>query len=158
VTEPLIVTPFDNLRFLAVDDDRAVLELVDALLRSAGVGSVIKSVSGLGALNILADQRKRADCIICDHSMPNMTGLELLRDIRAGKYDYVPRAIHFIMITAHGQEAVVRAAISLDVSGYIVKPISKDSLTKAIHRAFGRPPLALKTSDVYAGVAMPPDP
>lgn len=158
MSEPLIVTPFDKLRFLAIDDDRAVLELVDAMLRSAGVGSVIKSASALGALNILADQRKRADCIICDHSMPNTTGLELLRDIRAGKHDYVPRDIHFIMITAHGQEAVVRAAVSLDVSGYIVKPISKDSLTKAIHRAFGRPPLALKAPGDYTGVAMPPDP
>jgi two-component system OmpR family response regulator len=158
MTEPLIVTPFDKLRFLAVDDDRAILELVDALLRSAGAGSVIKSASGLGAVNILADQRKRADCIICDHTMPNMTGLDLLRDIRAGKYEYVPRDIHFIMITAHGQEAVVRAAIGLDVSGYIVKPIRKDGLIKAIHRAFGRPPLALKTPDEYLTVTIPADP
>ncbi len=154
--EPLVVMPFDRLRMLIVDDDRAILDLVDAVLRLVGVGSVTKSASGLGALNILADQRKRIDCIICDHSMPNMTGIELLRGIRTGQYDQVPRDTKFIMITAYGQEAVVRAALGLDVNGYIVKPINKDALVKAIHRAYGRP-LALKSAEEYAAVQPPPD-
>ena len=156
-SEPLILTPFDRLRFLAIDDDRAILEVVDAMLRVAGVGSVIKSASCLAALNVLADQQKKIDCIICDHSMPHMTGLELLREIRAGHYSHVPRDIRFIMVTGHGQEAVVKAAVSLDVNGYIMKPVTKDALTKAIHRAFGRSP-ALKAPEDYSGTALPPEP
>jgi len=156
MTEPLILTPFDRLRLLVIDDDRAILELVDAMLRMAGVGSVIKSASCLAALNILADQTKKIDCIVCDHSMPNMTGVELLREIRAGHYTHVPRDIPFIMLTAHGQEAVVRAAVSLDVNGYIVKPVSKDALVKAVHRAFGRP-VTPKAPEDYTGIALPKD-
>ncbi len=152
--EPLILTPFETLRCLVIDDDRAILELVDAMLRMAGVGSVIKSTSCLAALNVLADNRKKVDCIICDHSMPNMTGIELLREIRAGHYAHVSRDVRFIMITAHGQEAVVKAAVGLDVSGYIVKPVSKNALVKAIHRAFNRT-APLKAPEDYSGVPLP---
>jgi two-component system chemotaxis response regulator CheY len=154
--EPLIITPFERLRLMVIDDDRAILDLVEAILRLVGVGSVTKSTSGMGALNILADHSKRVDGIICDHSMPHMTGISLLRGIRAGRYDNVARDIKFIMVTSHGQEAVVRAAVGLDVNGYIVKPINKDSLVKAIHRAFGRP-LSLKTPGEYLAIAEPPE-
>ena len=82
-------------------------------------------------------------------------GLTLLREIRAGMHPYISRDQCFIMLTAHGQEAVVRAALELDVNGYVRKPVSKDSLTKAIHRAFNRSPV-LKDSDAYAAVAIPP--
>lgn len=154
--EPLVVTAFDSLRFLVVDDDRAILELVDAMLRMSGAGSVIKAVSALAALNILADQQKRCDCIVCDQSMHTMTGLELLKDIRAGRHSFIPRDIAFIMLTSHGEESVVRSAIELDVNSYIMKPVSKDSLVKALHRAFGRP-IVLKPPEDYSSVKIPTD-
>ena len=157
MNEPLVLVPFEKLRFLAIDDDRALLELIDALLRLAGVGSVVKTTSALAALNVMADQSKKFDCIVCDHSMPNMTGTELLRDIRAGRYAHVPADIRFIMVTAHGQESVVKAAASLDVTGYVIKPISKDSLIKAIHRAFNRN-ITLKPPGDYSAVPLPPEP
>jgi len=153
--EPLVLTPFDRLRILVIDDDRAILELLDAILRLAGVGSVIKSASCLGALNILADERKKFDCIISDQAMPHMTGIELLRDIRAARYLHIPRDTRFIMVTSHGDEAVVKAAVTLDVSGYIVKPINKDALVKAVHRALGRVP-SLRSPEEYAAVTLPP--
>lgn len=156
MSEPLIVTPFDRLRFLAIDDDRAILELVDAMLRMAGVGSVIKAAGGLVALNIMADERKKFDCIICDYSMPDMTGLQLLQQIRTAHFPHIPRDIRFIMVTMSGQEAVVKAALQLDVSGYIVKPVSKDSLTKAIHRAFNKT-ASLKAPEDYSSVTLPAD-
>lgn len=152
--EPLILTSFDTLRVLVIDDDRAILEVVEAILKTAGVGSVVKAVSALSALNILADKHKRFNCIVCDYGMEVMDGLALLKEIRAGKHAYIPRDQCFVMLTAHGQEAVVRAAIELDVNGYVRKPVSKDSLTKALHRAFNRMP-ALKAPEVYAGVAVP---
>jgi two-component system, response regulator YesN len=155
-SEPLLVTAFDNLRFLVVDDDRAILELVDAMLRMSNAGSVIKAVSALAALNILADQQKRCDCIVCDQSMHTMTGLELLKDIRVGRYSYIPRDIAFIMLTSSGEESVVRGAIELDVNSYIMKPVSKDSLVKAIHRAFGRP-IILKAPEDYSAIKIPTD-
>jgi CheY-like chemotaxis protein len=155
VNEPLIVTSFETLRVLVIGDDRAILELVEAVLKSAGIGGVVKAVSALGALNILADKHKRFSCIICDYGMEVKDGLTLLKEIRSGKHPYIQRDQCFIMLTAHGQEAVVRAALELDVNGYVRKPVTKDSLSKAIHRAFNRTPV-LKGPEVYAAVAVPP--
>ncbi|MEQ9449835.1 MAG: response regulator [Rhodospirillaceae bacterium] len=153
-SEPLLVTAFDRLRFLVIDDDRAILELVDAMLRMASVGSVVKAVSALAALNIMADQQKKYDCIVCDQGMSTMTGLELLKEIRTGRYTFIARDIPFIMLTAHGEEPVVRAAIELDVNSYIMKPVSKDSLIKAVHRAFNRT-VDLKAPEDYSAVKLP---
>jgi CheY-like chemotaxis protein len=149
------VTSFENLRMLVIDDDRAILDMAEALLKSSGVGGVVKAVSALSALNILADKLKRFDCIICDYGMDAMDGLTLLKEVRSGKHTYIKRDQCFIMLTAHGQEDVVRAALDLDVNGYVRKPVTRDSLLKAIHRAFNRTPV-LKNPQVYAGVNLPP--
>jgi CheY-like chemotaxis protein len=155
MNEPLIVTSFENLRVLVIDDDRAILDVVEAFLKASSIGGVVKAASAISAINILADKLKRFDCIICDYGMDPMDGLTLLKDIRAGKHPFIKRDHCFIMLTAHGQEAVVRAALELDVNGYVRKPVTKDSLQKAIHRAFNRIP-ALKAPAVYAGVNLPP--
>lgn len=155
--EPLVVTAFDRLRFVVIDDDRAILQIVEAFLATASVGGVIPAISCFTALNLLADKTKKVDCIICDHSMPTMTGLSLLQEIRGGKHPNIPRNMPFIMLTSSGQEDVVRAAIALDVHGYVKKPVSKDTLVKSIHRAFNRQ-LVLKQPDHYLTYALPPDP
>ena len=140
-----------------IDDDRAILQVVEAFLTAAMVGGVIPAISCFGALNLLADKTKKIDCIICDHSMPTMTGLSLLQEIRGGRHPNIPRNIPFIMLTSSGQEAVVRAALALDVHGYVRKPVTKDLLVKAIHRAYNRQ-LALKQPEEYLALQLPPDP
>jgi DNA-binding NarL/FixJ family response regulator len=155
--EPLVITAFDRLRIVVIDDDRAILQLVEAFLNAASVGGVIPAISGFTALNLLADRTKKVDCIICDHSMPTMTGLSLLKEIRSGHHPNIPRDIPFIMLTSSGQEAVVRAALALDVHGYVRKPVTKDLIVKAIHRAFNRQ-LALKSPEEYLALQLPPDP
>lgn len=51
-------------------------------------------------------------------------------------------------------EAILDAAIGLDVNAYVRKPVTRDSMTKAIHRAFNRAP-ALKAREIRAAVAVP---
>lgn len=155
--EPLLLTAFDQLRIVVIDDDRAILQLVESILKAAEVGLVIPAASGATALNLLADTNRKVDCIICDHSMPAMTGLALLKEIRGGAHPNIPRNMPFIMLTSSGQEAVVRSALALDVHGYVRKPITKDILVKAIHRAFNRP-FTLKPAEAYLAHQLPPDP
>ncbi|MGE3332877.1 MAG: response regulator [Rhodospirillaceae bacterium] len=155
--EPLVVTSFDRLRFIVIDDDRAILQVVEAFLNAAAAGGVIPAISCFTALNLLADKTKKIDCIICDHSMPTMTGLALLQQIRGGTHPNIPRNLPFIMLTSSGQEEVVRAAIALDVHGYVRKPVSKDLLIKAIHRAFNRQ-LNLKKPVDYLSYPLPTEP
>lgn len=155
--EPLIVTAFDRLQFIVIDDDPATLQAVEAILASAMVGGVIPATGCFTALNLLADKSKKVDCIICDHGMPTMTGLALLKEIRSGKHANIRRDMPFIMLTSSGQEEIVRGAIALDVHGYVRKPVTKDMLTKAIHRAFNRQ-LSLKAPGEYAAYQLPPEP
>ena len=155
--EPLIVTSLERTKFVVIDDDRAILQMVETFLASATAGGVIPAISCFTALNLLADKTKKVDFIICDHSMPTMTGLALLQEIRGGKHPNIPRNIPFIMLTSSGQEDVVRAAVALDVHGYVKKPVTKDLLLKAIHRAFNRQ-LALKQPEDYLAIKLPPEP
>lgn len=154
MSQPLILTSFDRMRFMVIDDDRALVELVEAMLLVAAVGGVVKTTSCLAAINILADRQKKVDCIICDQGMPTISGLQFLKDIRAGRHAHIARDIYFLMLTAEGAEDVVRAALALDVHGYVKKPVSKDSLVKAIHRGFNRV-ITLKAPAEYASVAIP---
>ena len=154
MSQPLILTSFDRMRFMVIDDDRALVELVEAMLLIAAVGGVVKTTSCLAAINILADRQKKVDCIICDQGMPVMSGLQFLQEIRSGRHSHIPRDICFIMLTAHGAEEVVRGALALDVHGYVRKPVTKDSLVKAIHRAFART-ITLKAPEAYTAVTLP---
>jgi DNA-binding NarL/FixJ family response regulator len=154
MTEPLLVTSFDHLRIVVIDDDRAVAELVGGFLQAAKVGSIVKVSGALAALNLLADPSRRADCIICDHSMGIMTGLALLKEIRSGRHKSIPRNQTFIMLTSHSDEPVVKAALALDVNGYLRKPVTKDAVVKALHRAYGRK-ITLKSAESYAAVELP---
>jgi CheY-like chemotaxis protein len=154
MSEPLVVTSFEHWRVIVIDDDRAIAEIVGALLQAMKVGSVVKVSGALAALNLLADPARRADCIICDHTMGIMTGLALLQEIRAGRHKSIPRNQNFIMLTAHGDEAVVKAAIALDVNGYLRKPVTKDALLMALHRVYNRK-IKLKSPETYAAVALP---
>ncbi len=155
--EPLVVTAFDRLRFIVIDDDRAILQMVEAFLNAAAAGGVISAISCFTALNLLADKTKKIDCIICDYSMPTMTGLALLQQIRGGQHPNIPRDLPFIMLTSSGQEEVVRAAVAMDVHGYVRKPVSMDMLIKAIHRAFNRQ-LNLKKPADYLSYRLPDEP
>jgi len=144
-----------NLRFLVVDDDRAIIEVVDALLQLAGATAVYKATSVAAAISIAAEPQNKFDCIISDYGMLPANGLEFLQKVRSAAYEGIPREMHFVMLTAHGQEAVVRTAMELDVSGYIVKPVTKYALVRAIYRAFNRA-LSLKSAEVYGAIALPP--
>lgn len=154
MSQPLILTSFDHMRFMVIDDERALVELVEAMLLMAAVGGVVKTTSCLAAINILADRQKKVDCIICDQGMPMMSGLQFLREIRSGRHSHIPRDMCFVMLTAQGAEEVVRTALALDVHGYVRKPVSKDSLVKAIHRAFNRT-ITLKAPEEYSAVEVP---
>ena len=54
MSQPLILTSFDRMRFMVIDDDRTLVELVEAMLLMASVGGVVKTTSCLAAINILA--------------------------------------------------------------------------------------------------------
>lgn len=142
------------LSFIVVDDEVAILNLIAAMLVNAGVKKVHKCKSAQEAQNILTDPNVSIECVVSDHGMQPVTGLELLQKIRAGNNLGVSRNLRFVMLTGHGDEEVVRTALALDVDAYIMKPVSQGGLISSIERAFARKRM-LKSGPDYGAVVLP---
>lgn len=142
------------LNFVIVDDEIAILNLIGAMLVNAGVKKVHKCKSAQEAQNILTDGNVSVDCVMSDHGMQPVTGLELLQKIRAGNNLGISRNLRFVMLTGHGDEEVVKTALALDVDAYVMKPISQGGLISAVERAFARKRM-LKTGPDYEAIALP---
>ncbi len=120
-----------NMRILVIDDFQTMRRIVINLLRQLGFSNVVEADDGQTAWDKL--ETDNVQLIISDWNMPNMSGLELLKKVRASeKYKTVP----FVMVTAEGKRENVIAAVQAGVSNYIVKPFNaatlKEKLTKVI--------------------------
>ncbi len=111
-----------------VDDDIAVRESLESLLRSAGL-SVIVFASGEAFLK--SSYLSRTDCIILDVRMPGMSGFELQRHlVNSGIKTPV------IFMTAHGYDERARSEVfSGSTVACLTKPLSEDELLDAIRSA-----------------------
>jgi len=126
---------FAKLTVLLVEDDGFALKLAQSVLRNLGVGHVILARDGAEAIRVLDSKATRADLIISDWNMPNVTGLDLLRHVRK-TWQNMP----FIMLTGRATEDFVLAAKEHGVNGYVVKPFSPDQLSRKIQSVFNMKP------------------
>jgi len=121
-----------NMRILVVDDALTMRRIVINLLRQLGFTNMNEADDGTTAWDKLHSET--FDLIISDWNMPKMTGIDLLRKIRAdGKYSQLP----FIMVTAEGKRENVIAAVQAGVSNYIVKPFNAATLKEKLVKVIG---------------------
>ena len=117
-----------NMNILIVDDYKTMLRIIRSLLSQLGFQNIDEAANGSMALNRLRE--KKYGLIISDWNMEPMTGLELLKNVRA---DEQSKDIPFIMVTAESKTDNVMAAKQAGVSNYIVKPFNAETLkTKLI--------------------------
>ena len=116
--------------FLIVDDFESMRKVSEAQLRSLGVDQVITANNGAEALRILGTQH--VDVVLSDWNMPVMSGLSLLKALRADAKLY---ALPFLMITAEAARERVAEAIACGVSDLIVKPYTAKHLATRIEKA-----------------------
>lgn len=119
--------PEKNLRFLVVDDQFNVRRMIQNFLRTFGYSKALEAADGDRALTTL--RTNQVDFVICDWNMPNMSGVDLLREVRG---DPQLRDMPFLMVTAETGGDVVAEAIEEDVDGYIVKPFQARTLADKI--------------------------
>ena len=112
-----------NMHVLVVDDYQTKLRTLRNLLRRLQFDNVDEATDGTTALHKLRDAEFGR--IISDWNMEPMTGIELLREVRA---DDTLKHIPFIMITAESKTENVIAAKEAGVSNYIVKPFNAETL------------------------------
>lgn len=121
-----------NINILIVDDYKTMLRIVRSLLAQIGFNNVDEAANGAEAINRLKE--KKYDLIISDWNMEPMTGLELLKAVRAGEET---KAVPFIMVTAESKTENVIAAKQAGVSNYIVKPFNAETLKAKLASVLG---------------------
>lgn len=120
-----------NMRILVVDDFATMRGMIKSILRKLGYGNVVEAGNGREAWNVL--QRDDVAFIISDWNMPEMSGIELLRKVRASvEFCDLP----FLMITAEAQQENVIEAVQAKVSNYIIKPFTPETLKQKIDKIF----------------------
>lgn len=142
-----IPDPFD-VRILLVDDDDFMRQVIHQALSGLGYRNVTEEDDGSRAEHRL--QALRYDLILTDVQMPEMNGLELLKRIRCGRTG-APSDARVLIITSFSNTEVLRAAIALDVNGFLVKPMKPSSVREKISQAM-RGRLKLRDSLAYEEV------
>jgi two-component system, chemotaxis family, chemotaxis protein CheY len=116
-----------EMKILIIDDFSTVRKLIKGHLKQFGYVNTFEAEDGVAALKVLKSQT--IDFIISDWNMPNMSGLELLKAVRADA-DFCK--IPFLMITAEATKENIVLALKAGVSNYIVKPFPPAKLNEKI--------------------------
>lgn len=121
-----------NMNILIVDDYKTMLRIVRNLLKQLGFNNVEEATDGSMALQML--RGGNFGLVISDWNMEPMTGLQLLKEVRA---DARLKAMPFIMVTAESKTENVIAAKQAGVSNYIVKPFNAETLKTKMTSVIG---------------------
>jgi two-component system chemotaxis response regulator CheY len=118
-----------KIKIMVVDDFATMRKVIRNLLKQVGYDNIVEAENGETALASLKSQK--VDFIISDWNMPNMTGLDLLKAVRAdGELCNIP----FLMVTAEALKENVVLAVKAGVSNYIVKPFTAEVLNEKIDK------------------------
>ena len=120
-----------KMRILIVDDYSTMLRILRNLLRQLDLNNVEEAQNGEEALFQM--RKQPVDLVISDWNMQPMTGIDLLRQVRA---DEKLKRIPFIMVTAESKTENVIVAKQAGVSNYIVKPFNAETLRMKIESVF----------------------
>jgi two-component system, chemotaxis family, chemotaxis protein CheY len=120
-----------NMKFLVVDDFSTMRRIVRNLLKELGYTNVDEAEDGSVGLQKL--KGGNFQFVVTDWNMPVMTGIELLKAIRA---DATLKHLPVLMITAEAKKENIIEAAQSGASGYIVKPFTAATLEEKMGKIF----------------------
>jgi two-component system chemotaxis response regulator CheY len=128
------VTALDkNMKILIVDDFSTMRRIIKNLLRDLGFSNTAEADDGTTALPML--QSGNYDFLVTDWNMPGMTGIDLLKAVRADpKLSTMP----VLLVTAEAKRDQIVEAAQAGVNGYIIKPFTAVTLKEKIEKIFER--------------------
>jgi two-component system chemotaxis response regulator CheY len=118
-----------KLNILIVDDSSTIRTIMRSILEKLGHNIVAEAKDGSEAIESFFEHTP--DFITMDVKMPGMSGVDAIEKIK--KLD---KTVKVVMITAHGQEKLVKDAIKKGANDYILKPITADKIKKSINKLF----------------------
>lgn len=123
-------------KILVVDDMSTMRKIIKNMLKKMGCDDLSEADDGAPAWEMIQEAHASGvpyDFIVSDWNMPQLTGLDLLKNIRADeRFAKLP----FLMITAEAEQANVVIAVKAGVSNFIVKPFSIVTLKEKIDKVF----------------------
>jgi two-component system chemotaxis response regulator CheY len=124
-----------NMKILVVDDFSTMRRIVRNLLVELGFSNPLIQEADDGESAIAMLRSLPFDLVVTDWNMPNMTGIDLLRAIRA---EESLKAMPVLMVTAENNRDQIIAAAQAGVNGYIVKPFTAVTLKEKLTKIFER--------------------
>lgn len=121
-----------KIRIICIDDYKTMLRIIINLLRQLGFSEIDEATDGVTAYEKI--QEKNYDLIISDWNMEPMSGLELLKKVRANPHC---AKVPFIMVTAESKPENVIIAKQAGVTNYIVKPFNLSTLKNKLTAVLG---------------------
>lgn len=117
---------------LVIEDQQAMRENIGTILRMEGF-AVLGADDGREGLALAREEKP--DVVLCDITMPDMDGYDVLHALRQ---DATIRGTPFIFLTAKGEKRDLRAGMNLGADDYLIKPVSADDLLAAITARLAR--------------------
>jgi two-component system chemotaxis response regulator CheY len=130
---------YAQIPVLLVDDEAAALDLCMKLLERIGFTEIDTAANGAAAFASM--QVRKYGIVISDWNMPEMTGLDLVRRIRAD--EHLART-PFLMTSVDGAVDRARFARQAGVNAFLIKPFDATMLRAKLHEVLG--PIAMRTA------------
>jgi two-component system chemotaxis response regulator CheY len=121
-----------TMNVLVVDDYKSMVRIVRGLLNQLGFQNVDEALDGPSALALI--KSKTYGLVLSDWNMQPMSGLELLKEVRAADRT---RSLPFVMVTAEAKAENVVAARQAGVNNYVIKPFTLAVLKQKLSTVLG---------------------
>jgi len=122
-----------RMKVLVVDDFATMRKILRNILKQIGFEDIAEAEDGNVALRVIKSEP--VGLVVTDWNMPNMSGLDLLREIRGNPQT---AKLPVLMVTAEGLKENVMDAVKAGVSNYVVKPFTAEVLQEKIETIFKR--------------------
>jgi two-component system chemotaxis response regulator CheY len=113
---------------MIVDDNAFMRNNLKNVLKNAGFDVVAEASDGVEAINTI--QYEKPDLVTMDNTMPNMDGVQALKELRS-----LDPGAKVIMVSSMGQEALVVDAITSGAADFVVKPFEPNRVVEAVNNA-----------------------
>ena len=122
-----------STKVLVVDDMTTMRKIVSKAIKTLGMEDIMEAKDGAEAWEIINNGENGIQLVISDWNMPNTTGLDLLKRVRA---DSRFKELPFVLLTAESEAEQVKEAIMAGVDNYITKPFSPDTLREKLEAVY----------------------
>ena len=116
------------MKILIVDDSKTMRIIIKGALSKGGYGEILEAENGKKAVSAVMDNAD-IDVILMDWNMPEMSGLDAVKAIRAGGH-----TSPILMVTTEAEKHRIVEAIQAGVNDYLVKPFTPDALIEKVKK------------------------